>query len=142
MKQTFISKSENETILIAKRFSKKLRGGEVLALNGELGAGKTIFVKGLAKGLNIEELITSPTFTILNFYKGRLELCHFDMYRINEVSEAFETGISEHLQSKGVCVIEWAEKIKELLPEKFIKVEILKIDNNIREITIDENISN
>lgn len=142
MKQTFISKNENDTMLIAKKLAEKFTGGEVIALNGDLGAGKTVFVKGLAKGLKITELITSPTFTILNCYKGRLELFHFDMYRIDEVSEASEIGVKEHFESGGVCVVEWAEKIEELLPEDLIRIDITKAGENIREITIDENISN
>lgn len=141
MKQTFISRSENETMLIAKKMAGKFLGGEVIALNGELGAGKTIFVKGLAQGLKIKELITSPTFTILNCYTGKFELFHFDMYRINETAEVWETGIKEHFESKGICVIEWAEKIKDILPKSLINVDIVKLDNNIREITIYEHFS-
>lgn len=142
MKQIFISKSENDTLLIAKNLAKKFKGGEVVALNGDLGAGKTIFTKGIALGLKIKDLITSPTFTIMNSYFGALELFHFDMYRINDIIEAEETGIEECFKSGGVIVIEWAEKIKEILPKKIINVDILKLENETREITIDEYFNN
>lgn len=138
MKQTFISKSENETLLIAKNLANKFTGGETVTLFGDLGAGKTIFTKGIALGLKVKDLITSPTFTIMNSYTGRLQLFHFDVYRINDVLEAQETGIEECFASGGVCVIEWAEKIKEILPKKLIKVDIVKAGENLREITIDE----
>lgn len=110
MVMEFISESEQQTIELANEFAKTLKGGEVILLNGELGAGKTTFSKGLAKGLGIEETITSPTFTLLNIYEsGRLKLYHFDMYRLAEESD-LDYGFDEYYGEKGsVCLIEWSK---------------------------------
>ena len=142
MRETFISKNENETFLIAKNFATRFLGGEVLALYGDLGAGKTVFTKGIAAGLKINDLITSPTFTITNSYEGRLRLNHFDMYRINDENEVYDTGFFECLDGIGVCVVEWAEKIERLLPQNTVTIYIKKLENDTREITINENIDN
>jgi tRNA threonylcarbamoyladenosine biosynthesis protein TsaE len=128
--------SDEETLLAGEEFSKTLKEGDVVALNGDLGAGKTVFVKGIAKGLHIEDIVTSPTFTILREYKGALPLYHFDVYRISDPDEMFEIGFSEYLDGGGVSVIEWAEKVKEWLPCRRIDVLIKKIGNNKREIII------
>lgn len=120
------SHSYEETSRAAAEFAKTLCGGEVIAMYGDLGAGKTAFVQGLARGLGIDRHITSPTFTIVNEYEGRLPLYHFDVYRIADPDEMYEIGYDEYIESGGVCVIEWAELIEELLPEGYIKIEILK----------------
>lgn len=128
--------SDEETLLAGEEFSKTLKEGDVVALNGDLGAGKTVFVKGIAKGLHIADIVTSPTFTILREYKGSLPLYHFDVYRISDPEEMFEIGFSEYLDGCGVSVIEWAEKVEELLPQRRIDVLIKKIGSNKREIII------
>lgn len=131
----FISKSEKETFKIADAFAKVLNGGEVVVLNGDLGAGKTTFTKGLAHALNITENVTSPTFTLMNIYSsGRLKLYHFDMYRLEDESEALELGLGEFFGNKdSVCMIEWAENIRSLLPKKLITINITKLGDNTRE---------
>lgn len=123
-----ISNSYEETSGAAAEFADTLKGGEVIAMYGDLGAGKTAFVQGLARGLGINRHITSPTFTIVNEYEGRLPLYHFDVYRIADPDEMYEIGYDEYITSGGVCVIEWAELIEELLPEDCVRIEILKDD--------------
>ncbi len=123
-----ISNSYEETAAVAAEFAETLNGGEVIAMYGDLGAGKTAFVQGLARGLGIDRHITSPTFTIVNEYEGRLPLYHFDVYRIADPDEMYEIGYDEYITNGGVCIIEWAELIEELLPEDCIRIEILKDD--------------
>lgn len=130
----FLSCSEAETFGFADDFSKQLCGGEVIILNGDLGAGKTTFTKGLCKALGITENVTSPTFTLMNIYEsGRLNVYHFDMYRLDDESEALEIGLTEFFgKQDGVCIIEWAQNIKGLLPSNLIKIDIEKIAENKR----------
>lgn len=103
----YISKSVEDTYALARKIAERLKGGEVILLNGNLGAGKTTFTKGLAKALGIDEVVTSPTFTFMKEYKGRLSLYHFDMYRAEDEVELYELGLSDYLYADGVCVIEW-----------------------------------
>ena len=132
-----ISKCVNDTIKTGEDFAKKLKGGEVVLLRGDLGAGKTHFVKGAARGLGVTQTVTSPTFTLHNIYEGaKLTLNHFDFYRISE-EEAAELGLEEYFnRADGVCFIEWAENIAGLLPKNNIIVNISVIGDNEREITI------
>ena len=117
--------SPEETFEEGRRMAAGLSAGTVITLDGDLGAGKTVFTKGFAKGLGIEELVTSPTFTILQEYEGgRLPLYHFDTYRIEDPDEMIETGFGEYLSGNGICVIEWADNIEELLPEDSIRIRI------------------
>ena len=112
-----ISHSPAETIALARTLAATLRRGAVLALSGDLGAGKTHFVKGLAAGLGTAASVTSPTFTLLHEYPGgRLPLYHFDFYRLDDADEALKIGLDEYLDGDGACVIEWAEKFPALLP--------------------------
>lgn len=103
----YISESVEDTYALARKIAERLKGGEVILLNGNLGAGKTTFTKGLAKALGIDEVVTSPTFTFMKEYKGRLSLYHFDMYRAEDEDELYELGLSDYLYADGVCVIEW-----------------------------------
>lgn len=104
----YIVKSVEETYALAKKIADNLKGGEIILLNGDLGAGKTTFTKGLAKALGINDVVTSPTFTFMKQYlSGRIPLYHFDMYRVEEEYELYELGLSEYLYLNGVCVIEW-----------------------------------
>ena len=134
-----VTRSEEETLKIGARIGEKLNPGDVISLNGELGAGKTHITKGIAKGLEVEDYITSPTFIIVNEYKGRIPLYHFDVYRINDIDEMYEIGFDEYLYGDGVCIVEWGKIVEELLPEYVIKIDIIKIDDNTREIIIKEN---
>lgn len=137
----FISNSPDETQAFAADMAKRLKAGDVLCLYGDLGAGKTAFVQGLAKGLGIDEPITSPTFTIVNEYEGRLPLYHFDVYRIADSGEMYEVGFDEYVYGEGVSVIEWPQLIADILPDKRYDIEIkkdLEKGENYREITVRE----
>ena len=132
-----ISKSVEDTHKLASRIAAKLKSGDVLGLSGNLGGGKTTFVQGLAKGLGVQEKITSPTFVIIKEYPTikNFDLVHIDLYRITSFTEAKTSGIEDYLGKPGkICVIEWAERIKEHLPDntKFIKFKF--INDSTREI--------
>ena len=132
----FEANSAEETEELGLRIGKLLVGGEVIAMIGDLGAGKTTMTKSLAKGLLIDEHITSPTFTIVNEYEGRLKLFHFDVYRIGDIEEMYDLGFEEYIYSGGVCIIEWSNLIEEILPKDRINIEILYLDDDKREIII------
>ena len=124
VKETF---SADDTFKLGEDIGKAAEPGEVITLTGDLGTGKTVFVQGLAKGLGIDDYINSPTFTIVQIYEnGRLALYHFDVYRIEDESEMYETGLDDYMYGDGVCVIEWAEMISDLLPEKRTEILIEK----------------
>ena len=129
-----ISESEKETIEIAKEYAKTLKSGDVLRLDGDLGAGKTAFVKGIALGLNIDSEVVSPTYAYLNDYEGKL--FHFDMYRIPDEEYAENLGLFEYFYGNGICVVEWAERVENHLPEKVKKIEIKNLGGNNREIKL------
>jgi tRNA threonylcarbamoyladenosine biosynthesis protein TsaE len=124
MKQSF---SAEETYNIGKKLAKECQPGDVILLNGDLGVGKTVFAKGFGEGLHIKEPINSPTFTILQEYDtGKIPFYHFDVYRISDVSEMDEIGYDDYFFGNGICLIEWAERIEEIIPEKRINVIIEK----------------
>lgn len=133
------SSSEQNTAEIARILGSLLKGGEVIALNGELGAGKTAFTKGIALGLDIKEYITSPTFALVNEYSGRLPLYHFDVYRINDEDELIEIGFEDYIFSDGVSVVEWSSLVPNIMPADKISVFIEKVpeDNDKRCISIE-----
>ena len=119
--------SEKETFRIAKELAMQAKPGEVYCLSGDLGVGKTVFTKGFAAGLGITEPVSSPTFTIVQIYEeGRLPLYHFDVYRIEDIEEMEEIGYEDCFYGEGVCLTEWAELIKEILPENCKKIRIEK----------------
>lgn len=122
----YISNSYEETRKIAFEFAKTLNSGDVLCMYGDLGVGKTAFVQGLAKGLGIDDHITSPTFTIVNEYSGTLPLYHFDVYRIADSDEMYEIGYEEYVYGDGVSVIEWPQLIADILPDKRYDITISK----------------
>jgi len=134
-----ISKSIKQTYLFGNELASKLNGGDIVCLNGDLGAGKTILIKGIANGLGAKQEITSPTFSIMNIYKiGDLNLCHYDVYRIESEAEAEHMGLDENFGgSKNICLIEWADNIRGLLNHyKTIEINIKKIDEGTREIEL------
>ena len=133
-----ISRSVQQTVEIARLLGSKLRGGDTLALSGELGSGKTCFAGGIARGLGVSESyqITSPTFTLINEYPARCDLYHFDVYRLNGYSEFEDLGYAEYFSRGGVVVIEWAEKIAPVLPVDTFFVSFEYVDENIRNIKI------
>ncbi len=128
----YISKSKEETIEIAKNYASTLKGGDVVVLDGEMGAGKTVFTKGIALGLGISDNITSPTYAYMNDYGGKLY--HYDCYRLTGGEDAEALGLTDYFYSGGICVIEWAQIIADVLPETCKKVVIKKIDDNTRSI--------
>lgn len=118
--------SEDETKEIGKKLGENAKPGQIYCLNGDLGVGKTVFTKGFALGLGINEYITSPTFTIMNVYKGKLDFYHFDVYRLADQEEMYEIGYEEYFFGEGVCLVEWAELISDLLPDNVININISK----------------
>lgn len=135
------SNSEKETINIASAFAKTLKPGDVVCLFGDLGVGKTAFAGGLSKGLGVTEYISSPTFTVVNCYDGRLPVYHFDVYRISDPEEMYEIGYEEYVYGDGVSIIEWPELISEILPCDRYDVKISKnldIHTDFREIVIEK----
>ena len=129
----YISKSREQTIDLGEKFGKTLKSGSVVLLNGEMGAGKTVFTKGIALSLGITDEITSPTYAYLNDYDGKLY--HYDCYRLSSGEDAEALGLTEYFYGKGICVIEWSENIADVLPDKTKRVKIEKIDENTRKIT-------
>ena len=145
IKETF---SQDETEAFGYEIGKSAQPGEIYCLSGDLGVGKTVFTKGFARGLGIDEHITSPTFTLINEYYGRLPLYHFDVYRVADPEEMNYIGCDEYFFGNGVCLIEWAELISDIIPKDARWINIEKnLDKGIdyRMITIkeaqDENIS-
>lgn len=129
---TFLSESEESTREFAEKYAATLKPYDVVILDGEMGAGKTAFVKGLAKGLGIKEEVTSPTYAYMNDYDGRL--FHYDCYRIESAEQAERMGLADYFDMGGICVIEWAQNIALLLPENCKRVTIKKLGGNAREI--------
>ena len=116
-----------DTFELGKQIGMTAKSGEVYCLNGDLGTGKTVFTQGFAEGLNVSEQVNSPTFTILQEYTdGRLPFYHFDVYRLEESEEMEEIGYLDYFYGDGVCLIEWADQIKELLPKEIIEIQIKK----------------
>ena len=133
----FITHSAEETEALGERLAQTLTGGEVVAYFGELGAGKTAFTRGLARGLGISMCVTSPTYTIVNEYSGgRLPLFHFDMYRLGSSEELFDIGWEDYLARGGVVAVEWSENVKDAL-DGAITVRIEKTAADERRITIE-----
>ena len=130
---TFISKSREQTLAFAAEYAKGLRAGDVVLLDGDMGAGKTVFTKGVAAGLGIEEEVTSPTYAYMNDYDGRL--FHYDCYRIESVEQAERLGLADYFDMGGICLIEWAQNIAPLLPPRVKKVTIKKLSEDEREIS-------
>lgn len=119
--------SEKDTALAGEKLARQCTAGEIITLNGDLGTGKTVFTKGFGRGLGVLEPICSPTFTIMQIYEeGRLPLYHFDVYRISDIMEMDEIGYEDFFYGAGVCLVEWAELIHELLPKDRIDVTISK----------------
>ncbi|ENK1244979.1 tRNA (adenosine(37)-N6)-threonylcarbamoyltransferase complex ATPase subunit type 1 TsaE [Clostridium sp. FAM 1755] len=135
----FIVDSINKTIDIGNFIGRYCNAGDVLCLNGDLGAGKTHLSKGIGKGLNINDNITSPTFNIVNEYNGRLKLYHFDVYRVNDPDEIEAIGFDEYIFGEGVSIIEWSDYIEDLIPHDHMDIRINKMPEmgeNYRKITI------
>ena len=132
--KTVFSESEKDTFNIALEYGKTLKSGDVILLHGDFGAGKTAFTKGIAKALNINEEVTSPTYSYLNVYGGKL--FHYDFYRLSSGEEAEALGLNDYFEGDNICIIEWGENVEEILPETAKNVTIEKLGENKRKITL------
>ncbi len=121
----YITESVEETSKIGEQLGRLLSMGSIICLSGDLGAGKTAFTKGIAKGLGVDDYVTSPTYTIINEYQGRLPLYHFDVYRLNDVEEMYELGYEEYFFGDGVVVLEWADIVRDIIPRDRLWITIL-----------------
>lgn len=132
------SKSPEQTLYWGKCLGRLLEGGDVVALVGELGAGKTTLAQGISNGLGVSDecYVTSPTFTIINEYMGRVPVYHLDFYRIDSLSEVENMGLEEYFQGKGVALVEWAEKIEPFLPGNYLMVFLEYVDYSVRKISM------
>ncbi|MGC8862261.1 MAG: tRNA (adenosine(37)-N6)-threonylcarbamoyltransferase complex ATPase subunit type 1 TsaE [Armatimonadota bacterium] len=139
MRATITTNSRDETLALGERLGKLLRAGDVVALYGDLGAGKTVLAKGIGRGLEIEGDIHSPTFTIIHEHCGPLPLYHIDLYRIENEVEIESIGVQEYLEADGVAVIEWAEKMRSALPEDRLDVTLRRTGDTSREIAFESN---
>lgn len=128
----FISHSAEQTINFAREYASSLKGGDVVLLNGEMGAGKTVFAKGVALGLGIDDEILSPTYAYMNDYGGKLY--HYDCYRLSSGAQAEGLGLTDYFYGDGVCLVEWAQNIAEVLPENCKTVTIEKLKGSVRKI--------
>ena len=135
-----ITNSAEETMLIGEKLAKKLKPGDVVALYGNLGSGKTTFTKGIGKGLGVKDSkrINSPTFVLIKEYDGKIPLYHLDLYRMDDLKEIENLAIEEYIYGNGITVIEWAEKIKSILPENHISVKFKVKGVSEREILIED----
>lgn len=135
-----ISKSVEETIATGEKLAAKLKKGSVVALVGDLGSGKTVFTKGVAKGLGVKNAryVNSPTFVTIKEYEGKMPLYHFDLYRLDHYTSFDEMNYEEYFYGAGVTVIEWADKIRKLLPKKYIEVKLSVTGETKRKIEINK----
>ena len=136
-----VSRSPEDTRHVGERLGARLGRGDVVACVGELGAGKTCFIQGLARGLGVTGDVTSPTFVLVNHYRGRLPVYHLDAYRTGSLTELVDLGLEEMLHGDGVTVIEWADKLLPLLPARTIHVHLSGLGDEPREIRIQEPVS-
>ena len=134
----YISHSEHDTEDIGASFARTLKGGTVVAMYGDLGAGKTAFVRGMARGMGLDCRVSSPTFTIVNEYLGERELIHFDMYRLSSADELFDIGWEDYLNRGAVCAVEWSENVADAIPPDAVRVAIERAPggDDCRRITI------
>ena len=134
---TFFTHSADETTALGYKIGKKLKKGDIIAMQGTLAAGKTTITKGIAQALDISEEITSPTFCLISEYYGRMPLYHMDVYRLDGTEDFINLGVDDMLYGDGVCIIEWSEKIMDELPKNTIILRIIPQDDNSRKIEIE-----
>ena len=132
-----ITKSEKETQEAGEKLVQTLAPGSVVAMYGDLGAGKTAFVRGMTRGLGINFPVSSPTFNVVNEYPGKVTLFHFDMYRLGSADELFDIGWDDYLERGGICAVEWSENVEEAFEPGTVKVTITKLGDSEREITVE-----
>lgn len=140
---TIITNSVDETAKLGIEFVKTLKPGSVIGLIGELGGGKTSFVKGMAMGIGVKQkrLVRSPSFTIINEYEGKIPLYHFDLYRLKSASELIDMGVDDYIYGNGICIIEWADRFNDLWPKNITYVKFQIISENSRSIEFFDNVS-
>ncbi|MFH0771484.1 MAG: tRNA (adenosine(37)-N6)-threonylcarbamoyltransferase complex ATPase subunit type 1 TsaE [Candidatus Omnitrophota bacterium] len=138
-----VTKNPKETVELGERIAKRLKLGDVVALSGDLGAGKTTFVKGIAKGLGVKDYgrVNSPSFVLVKEYKGRIPLFHFDVYRLENLKDIEDIGYEDYLGRKGVVVIEWAKKMERILPKDHLDISFKIKSENERVVSISEKLS-
>lgn len=132
----YSTKSAQETVELGKKIGSVLKPNDVIALTGQLGAGKTTLIQGIAQGAGVKDYVTSPTFIIINEYQGRIPFYHVDLYRLELIKDVEMLGIEDYFARGGACVIEWAEKLEDLLPKTAEKIELKLISENVREICV------
>lgn len=134
-----VTNSAAETRALGEKLASRLKAGDVVVLEGELGAGKSELARGIARGLGVTETVTSPSFTILNVYEsGRCPLYHFDWYRLESEEELYELGMDEYLGGDGIAVVEWAERCPEAVPENVLRIRLEVTGGENRRITVNE----
>lgn len=132
-----VSHGEDETVALARKLAPLFRPGDVIVLKGELGAGKTVFVRGLAEAMGLDHrYVNSPSFTIVNEYPGKRPLYHFDLFRIDDPTELYEVGWDDYLERNGLIVVEWGDKAGDQLPPQYYVVDFRIIDQETREINV------
>jgi tRNA threonylcarbamoyladenosine biosynthesis protein TsaE len=135
--EKFVSRSPQQTVEIGRRMAKCFRAGDIIGLVGSLGAGKTVMTKGICEGLGIDEVVSSPTFNLINIYSGKIEVYHFDFYRLADMAELQDIGYEEYFFSdKGVSVVEWSDRIPQIDSHIAARVRIELISENVREIYV------
>ncbi|MDD5491503.1 MAG: tRNA (adenosine(37)-N6)-threonylcarbamoyltransferase complex ATPase subunit type 1 TsaE [bacterium] len=136
LRKTIITKSAAATQRFGRKLSRQLRPGDLVCLSGGLGAGKTCLIQGIARGLQVKDYVNSPTFKIINEYAGKIPVYHFDLYRLDGLTDLHGLGYEEYFYGQGVSLVEWAEKIIPFLPKQYLQVEIFSLDKNTRKITL------
>ncbi len=132
----FISHSENQTRRLGMRLAALLNPGDVLALVGDLGSGKTRWVQGICRGLNVTDPVISPTFTLVNEYQGRWPIYHIDLYRLSDASEVLTFGLEDYLYGSGISLIEWADRAGEFMPDNYLTVELYHLEETKRRVVL------
>ena len=136
MKSTIVTESPEETISLGERIATSLRKGDVVSLIGELGSGKTTLIQGICKGLGVKGYVTSPTFVLVNIYQGRVPVYHLDLFRLRGLQELEGIGYEDYLYGEGIALIEWGEKMRELLPPTYIEIQLKRLAPDRREVII------
>ena len=138
MKETFQTHSPEETQTIGQQIGETLKAGDIIALIGDLGAGKTCLTQGLARGIGIasQEVVNSPSYTLINEYAGKTPVYHIDLYRLQHHGEIVDLGLEEYLEGNGICIIEWADRMSNLLPVSYIQITITWVDESTRIIEL------
>ncbi len=133
----FVTHSEQETVELGIKMGKLLEAGDIVLLYGDLGAGKTVLTRGLVQGLGAKDVVTSPTYTLMHRYEGRVPIYHFDLYRLSEPDEVLDLGYEEFFYGDGVSIVEWPQRLEYLCPEEYVRVKIEIVGDGKRKIMVD-----